>query len=356
MACNILNLKRDPASIIDLIGTTLGTATLHSKDNEKVQVTLAPLISNSKLIRIMVAESHFHPAIHGPLILSCEVSTEALVSVRDILHTGETRISNDNIEEVKEVLSMLGVNADINQDRKKKEYLEHPSVRDGGVKLEQDFKMQDDNENCASEIDEELNNSLKKELIQRVNDIGNEDNQGFDIKRKEKDMNNRRNYGHDEPDASDGEEITMKLEINEDNFEFGDQNHDQNYAVKNCAVKSYEEEKLLECKVCHYSASSPSVLKIHMRTHTGEKPYNCEMCSSAFRQKQHLKHHMRIHTGEKPYTCVLCSSAFRQKQHLKDHMRIHTGEKPYTCDICSSTFRHINHFKNHMKKHTENLS
>ena len=93
----MLNLKKDPALLLDLIGTTLGRATLQSKDNEKVQVPLAHLLSTSKLIRTMVAESHLHPAIHGPLILSCEVSTEALVSVGDMLGAGETRINNDNI-------------------------------------------------------------------------------------------------------------------------------------------------------------------------------------------------------------------------------------------------------------------
>jgi len=347
---NILNLKRDPASVIDLIGTTLGTATLLSTDNEKVEVPLATLLSTSKLIRIMIAESHLHPAIHGPLILSCEVSTEALVSVQDILGKGETRISNVNIEEVKEVLSMLGLNADISMDRKNKEYVEHPPARDKdeGVKLEIFFKMHD-NENVVSGIGDELDNSVKKEIIQGVNVIGNEDQQRFDIIGKEKDRNNIRNYVY-ELDANNAEEITVKLEIDEDNCEFGDQDH--GYALQNCADRTYEKENLLEC----YSASKPWVLKTHMRSHSDEKPYTCEICSSAFRRKHHLRDHIRIHTGEKPYTCEICSAAFRQKHHLKDHMRIHTGEKPYTCDICSSAFRQKQRLKEHMRKHTENLS
>merc|ERR1712179_847943 len=165
------------------------------KDNEKVQVPVAPLLSTSKLIRTMVAESHLHPAIHGPLTLSCDVSTKALVSVRDILGTGETRINNDNIEEIKQVMNMLGVDADLSQDSKNNEYFEHLSARDEGVKLEIVFEMQDDNENCASGIDKD-----KEETIQRVNDIGNEDQQGF--VNKGNDMNdNRRNSVH-EHDAS----------------------------------------------------------------------------------------------------------------------------------------------------------
>jgi len=364
----ILNLKRDPALTNDLICTTLGTATLQSKDNEKVQVPLAPLLSTSKLIRIMVTESHLHPAIHGPLILSCEVSTEALLSVRDILGIGETRVNDDNVEEIKKLLRMLGVDADLSQDIHNMEYVKHLSARDKGVKLEIVFEMQqDNNENCASGIDKELDKSVIKEIIPRVNEIGNEDQLGFDIG-KEKDMNNiRRNSVH-EHDANNTEELTVELEIDEDDCEIGDLEHDRNHAVKNCQVnvqklrkfheksnhgdKTSEKEKLFQCKICHNSFSNLSVLKVHMRSHTGEKPYSCAQCSAAFSRQQHLARHMRGHTGEKPYTCAICSSAFILKEKLKRHMRIHTGEKLNTCAICSSAFNRKDHLEVHMRMHT----
>jgi len=364
----LLNLKRDPASTNDLIVTTLGRATLQSRDNDKIQVPLAPLLSTSKLIRTMVAESHLHPAIHGPLILSCDVTTEALVSVRDILGTGETRISsNDNIEEIKQVLSLLGVDADLSQDRKYKEYFENLSAMDEGVKLEIVFEVQDDNENCLSGIDEDLNNFVKKEIIQRFKNIGNEDQQRFDNIGKVKNMNNNRRNSVHEHDASNDEEIVVKFEIDEVDCEIGDHKHDQIYALKNCevnvqklrkfqyktnhTVKTHEKEKLLKCRVCHYSASKPSGLRRHMRSHTGEKPYICAVCSSAFRRTHHLKDHMRRHTGEKPYTCAICSSAFSVKHTLEVHMRSHTGEKPYACAICSSAFRQKSHLNDHMRMH-----
>ena len=60
------------------------------------------------------------------------------------------------------------------------------------MKLEIVFEMQDENENCATGINKELANFVKKEIIQKVNDIVNEEQQGFDIIGKEKDMNYNR--------------------------------------------------------------------------------------------------------------------------------------------------------------------
>jgi len=361
---DMLNLKKDPALLLDLIGTTLrtATATLLSKENEGVQVPLAPLLSTSKLLRFMVAESHLHPAIHGPLILWCEVSTKALVKVGDILGSGKTRVSNDDIEEIKQVLSMLGVDADLSQDRtiinilNTKEYFEHLAARDKG--------------NCVGGIDEDFDNSVKQEFVERVYDNENVDQQGFDMMEKETDMNHNRRNSVREHDANNGKEkeLTVKHEIDEDDCEIGDDEDDRDYSVKIC--KDYiqelsklhiktnpmdrnpEKKKLFECIICQYSASKPSVLKVHMRSHTGEKPYNCALCTKGFSQKKNLARHMRSHTGEKPYICASCAKGFSQKTSLEAHMRSHTGEKPYTCTVCSSAFRRKYHLTVHMRRHT----
>ena len=48
----------------------------------------------------MVADSHLHPGIHGPLVLSFTVGADVLVSVGDILEAGEANVKEGNIEEV----------------------------------------------------------------------------------------------------------------------------------------------------------------------------------------------------------------------------------------------------------------
>merc|ERR1712179_688286 len=236
------------------------------------------------------------------------------------------------------------------------EYFEHLSARDKG--------------NCVSRIDEDFDNSVKQEIVERVCDNRNVDQQGFDMIEKETDMNhNRRNSVH-EHDTGNGKdkEIVVKHEIDQNNCEIGDNEHDSSYSMKNCKVhiqklskfhaktnhtdKTNEKEKLIKCRVCQYSASKPSVVKNHMRSHTGEKPYTCTICSSSFIQKTSLAVHMRSHTDEKPFTCAICSSAFSRKHHLVAHMRRHTGEKPYTCALCVSAFSHKASLVKHMKNHT----
>merc|ERR1719158_677980 len=115
----------------------------------------------------MVADSHLHPGVHGPLILSCEVPADVLVSVGDIFQTGESTVNDNNIGEVKKAMDMLGVAAELSCDRFNFEYNEHiDSDENEAVKLEIVFEMEKEKESNGSG-----KNSTKHQDVFVKNDI-----------------------------------------------------------------------------------------------------------------------------------------------------------------------------------------
>ncbi|XP_041536368.1 transcription factor HIVEP2 [Microtus oregoni] len=75
----------------------------------------------------------------------------------------------------------------------------------------------------------------------------------------------------------------------------------------------------------------------HRKEHKPKKPgkYICPYCSRACAKPSVLKKHIRSHTGERPYPCIPCGFSFKTKSNLYKHRKSHAhaikaGLVPFT--------------------------
>ncbi|XP_039647843.1 zinc finger protein 37-like isoform X2 [Perca fluviatilis] len=114
----------------------------------------------------------------------------------------------------------------------------------------------------------------------------------------------------------------------------------------------FTHSKSTVCSLCEKRFSSQSLLKAHLRRHSGERPFACSYCDKRFLTKSVLKYHVRIHTGERPYACTFCGKRFSSQTLLKIHLRRHSGERPFACSYCDKRFLTWSVLKSHVRIHT----
>ncbi|XP_023267216.1 transcription factor Sp2 isoform X1 [Seriola lalandi dorsalis] len=93
----------------------------------------------------------------------------------------------------------------------------------------------------------------------------------------------------------------------------------------------------------------------------GKRKHICHVpgCEKTFRKTSLLRAHVRLHTGERPFVCnwVFCGKRFTRSDELQRHARTHTGDKRFECSQCQKRFMRSDHLAKHYKTHinTKNL-
>lgn len=121
-------------------------------------------------------------------------------------------------------------------------------------------------------------------------------------------------------------------------------------------MKSHSNERLYKCKLCIYAGRTASALYVHMSTHANDLCV-CEVCSKTFKSSRNLNDHLRrVHNKIKKHQCSYCGKRFVDRYVLSVHLRHHTGVRPYKCTKCEKTFIRSDGLKEHMAIHSQRIA
>ena len=105
------------------------------------------------------------------------------------------------------------------------------------------------------------------------------------------------------------------------------------------------------CNECGREFKTPTLLKIHMRSHSSSGMKTCLECGKEYKEARELKNHINaVHLGQKNFPCDICGKVFSRDNVLRTHKKIHFGIKQFNCLYCNSAYGEKRNLMNHIAK------
>lgn len=248
------------------------------------------------------------------------------------------------------------------------------------IEAETGFVSQLDIIKTEVDVDEATLEAFREEMMRCHSHENNEENVGDEPpkKKRKKEMEKvHKNHGADliEPSTSTSTSTSSSNQINATELE------PIPFEITVNGVR------MVKCRFCDYQLKrrDRSLVKEHMRIHTGFTPHACIHCPEKFHTRSFLLRHMQSdHRTKIMYKCPRCSVYYFTKndfaQHefncvkrrsfechlckiqmnrlymykVKDHMRrLHTGERCYRCKHCDGSFVSSHSLTSHMQHHPD---
>jgi len=272
-----LLLKQDPVWL-DCLTTPATSPSLHllGGDGQQVAVAVPVLLAASPVVKGIFTD-HILPS-YCPYILSLPATTGGVLQVFvDLLTTGAAASAHRyQMEEVKQVFEMLGVEADI--------VSYHPkNIKILDVKAE--IAAEESNVCWNEEKISQLENIVKIEEVEFMDVL--------DI--KEESAAEESDVGLNDDKISQVEKI-VKIED-----------------AENTTVLAIEESKTLACTI---PKKSSLIVKIPSASGIDKNKYHCNLCSKNFRVKYEPRKHVCCNIQ-----CKFCPQKFSKKPYLSAHVK-----------------------------------